>query len=149
MLCGQALDSWDVPKAFGSPKYIDPVAFQARVSAHFGAVAAEGRLVGPLADGYTVGYSSRKFSIAVAYDESDGRVETYVDAPVGNQHLRASLSCLYVEARLGPAQRIRQIARTRHSLERSLGTQAAGLHELIPLLTGPSRQSLLLSCVGR
>src|SRR5260370_242748 len=73
-------------KAFGSPKYIDPAAFQTSVSQHFGAVAAEGRLFGPIADGYRVAYSSRKFSIAIAYDESDGRVETYVDARVGNQH---------------------------------------------------------------
>ncbi len=68
-----------MPKAFGSPKYVDPAAFQASVSEHFGPVAAEGRLVGPIADGYRVAYSSRRFSIAVAYDESDGRVETHVD----------------------------------------------------------------------
>jgi hypothetical protein len=138
-----------VHTAFGSPKYVDPAAFQASVSQQFEAAAAEGRLLGPITDGYRVAYSSRKFSIAVVYDESDGRVETYVDARIGSRHPHASLSCLYVEARLGPAQRIRQIARTRHSLERALGTQAAGLHELLPLLMGPGRDSLLASCVGR
>lgn len=135
--------------AFSSPKYIDPARFLAVVSGAFGPPAAEGRLVGPLADRHRVAYTSRRFSIGVVYDEMDGRVETFVETRHGNRQLRASLSCLYVEAGLGPAQRIHQIARTQHSLERAVSTQASALHELLPILTGPSRGSLLTKCVGR
>ena len=135
--------------AFESPKYFASSSFVNQVLKEFGPVAAEGRLVGPITENYRVIYTSRKFSIEVVYDDSDGRVVTVVGTVVRGRHVRASLSCLYVEARLGAAQEVREIARSRHSLVQALGSQATAIRDLIAVLLGPGRESVMLACRGR
>ena len=49
--------------------------------------------------------------------------------------LHAGLSCPYVEAGLGPAQAIGEIARSGHSLEKTVASKALALEALLPHLT--------------
>jgi hypothetical protein len=117
--------------------------------AHFDFLVKEHGFVGPLVDRNSVSFSTNRFVIEILYDWRDGRVITKVKADVGNRHPRASLDCLYVEAKLGPAQQIKDIARSTHSLVKALGSQASALVELMPILNGPWGSSLLLRCHGR
>jgi hypothetical protein len=94
-------------------------------------------------------YATPAFSVEVIYDESEGRVVTLINSTVESRHPRAGLSCLYVEAKLGPAQHVREIARTSHSLAAALASQASALQALLPILNGPARATLLLGCHGR
>ncbi len=98
---------------------------------------------------YRLVYSLWAFSVEVLYDESEGRVVTMIDSTVESRHPRAELSCLYVEAKLGPAQHVRQIGRTSHSLKAALASQAAAMQALLPILDGPAGATLLLRCRGR
>jgi hypothetical protein len=90
-----------------------------------------------MGDESRVAFSSADFGIEVLYDEREGYVTTLIDAFVGDRNPRASLSCLYVEAGLGHAQDVRETARTKHSLDVALGSQAAALRKLLPALLEP------------
>jgi hypothetical protein len=100
-------------------------------------------------DGFRLLCASSELAVEVLYDDRDRHVFTVVDAFVGKRNPRAELSCLYVEAGLGPAQRIHSVARSQRLLERALASQAAALRELLPTLTGSGGSELLLRCHGR
>ena len=123
-------------------------AFIDSAMAHFDFLVKEHGFVGPLVDRNSVSFSSNRFVIEIVYDSRDGRVITRVKADAGNRRPHASLDCLYVEAKLGPAQQIKDIARSTHSLVKALGSQASALVDLMPILNGPWGLSLLLRCHG-
>jgi hypothetical protein len=76
-------------------------------------------------------------------------VVTDVNGFAGGIDAHASLTCLFVVAKLGPAQQIKQIARPRKRLPIVLDSQADAIQALLPVLAGPERERLLLECHGR
>jgi hypothetical protein len=127
---------------------VKPEQFAAEAKKYFAFLADEG-FVGPSGDDDLLLYSDGRFGVYVVYDARDGRVTTVIEASVGQRNVHASLSCLYVESGLGPAQRIRDIARSSHSLEKALASQASALRVLLPVLERPHAASVLLECHGR
>jgi hypothetical protein len=92
---------------------------------------------------------SPRLVVTALYDEGDGWVITLVQAAVGDRMPIASLTCLYVAAGLGPAQHIRDIARTARLLPSVLATHADALTRLLPVLATDRRPALLLECNGQ
>ena len=129
-------------------RFVRPDAFEAAVSESF-RFLVEGYGYRPIAEKYRVTYSSSDLSIVVAYDDFDGSLATILEGVVGGRHPRAGLSCLYVAAKLGPAQRIKEIARTDHSLQLAVKSQASALRQLLPILAGSAKDALMLECHGR
>lgn len=97
--------------------------------------------------------SDNGLEVDVSLDEHQGDVTTTVRRSPGDNpnevQIGAPLSCLYVEARLGPAQAMTSTARSRHSLEKSLASQAAALRAVLPLLAGERRDELMARCGAR
>ncbi len=104
--------------------------------------------LGPERQPGVVIYHSPIVSVEVALDPRDG-VLTLVSGQVGEHYYRAELSCLYVQAKLGPAQDVSRSARTTHALTKSLSSQSGALRAVLPCLNGPERGELLRSCHGR
>ena len=129
------------------PRYVSATDFLSEAAHEFDFLIAEGFLPGP-SENHCLRYTSSAFAIEVFYDDRDGRVITLVDGYVA-ECPRAGLICLFVEAGLGPAQRIREIARSKKTLRSALQSQAAALRELLPELTGPRASDLLWECRGR
>jgi hypothetical protein len=129
-------------------KYIDTDDFVTDAAREFDFLISRGFVPGSSGD-HRLLYASGDFAIEVLYDDRDGRVVTLVAAHVGDRNPRASLICLFVEAGLGPAQSVREICRTRKMLRPVLRSQAAALRDLLPKLTGPHAENLLLECNGR
>lgn len=94
-------------------------------------------------------FSSGSLGLEVVYDDGDGRIIAIVRAYFDERSPRAGLSCLYVEAELGPRQDVRDIARSSKQLLASLESQAAAFRKLFPVLSGPGGTDLLLRCNGR
>jgi hypothetical protein len=130
------------------PKYVNPTDFLTEAACQFDFLLAEGFVAGS-SEGHRLLYSSSRVAIEVLYDGRDGRVITLVDAYEGDRNPRAGLVCLFVEAGLGPAQRIREIARSKKSLRPVLESQAVALRQLLPELRGQHASGLLLRCHGR
>lgn len=130
-------------------KYVKPETFVREACEHFAFLVGVHGFVGPVVDDYRLLYTSASFSVEVHYDDRDGRVITIVDATVGRRNPRAGLQCLYVESGLGPAQRVRDIARSERSLKSALESQASALDTLVPVLGGDKGPTLLLACNGR
>lgn len=128
-------------------KYVDSSVFLAAAAVEFDFLLGEGFVAGA-SEGYRRLYVSAAFSVEVMYDDRDGRVITIVDAHVGQRNPRAGLTCLFVEAGHGPAQRIREIARSPKQISPVLLSQATALRDLLPELTGPPAPALLLKCHG-
>jgi hypothetical protein len=128
-------------------KYIDATDFLAEAARRFDFLVSEG-FVPHSSDGHRLLYSSAAFAVEVLYDDRDGRVITLIDAHVGERNPRANLICLFVEAGLGPAQDIREIARSTKLLSPVLESHAAALRALLPELKGPRASDLLLECHG-
>ena len=129
-------------------KYLKPDAFDDAARRYFGFLLEHG-FVGPDVEEYRLLFTSQGLSVNVLYDDSDGRVITLVEAVVGDRNPVAGLQCLYVEAGLGPAQRIRDIGRTARTLRTALASQSSALQELIPLLDGERGAAMLVQCHGR
>jgi hypothetical protein len=128
-------------------KYIRAKDFSAEAVRRFDFLVGEGFV--PLSsDGHRLLFSSAAFAVEVLYDDRDGRVLTLIDAHVGERNPRANLICLYVEAGLGPAQAIREIARSTRLLGSVLESHAVALRALLPELNGPRAADLLLECHG-
>lgn len=105
--------------------------------------------LGPEEGEYWLSYSSGLLGVEVHYDDRDGRILTIVRSSVDDRNPRAGLQCLYVSAKLGPAQDIREIARSSKALGAVLETQASALRKLLPVVEGTDGPDLLLSCHGR
>src|SRR4051794_32689149 len=101
------------------PKYIDPADFMAEAARRFDFLIGQG-FVPSAGDQHRLLYTSAALAVEVLYDDRDGRVLTLIDARVGDRNPRANLICVYVEAGLGPAQAIREIARSKKLLGRVL-----------------------------
>ena len=130
-------------------KYVKPETFAREARQRFAFLVDVLGFVGPVVEDSRLLYTAAAFSVEIHYDHRDGRVITIIDATVGSRNPRAGLRCLYVESGLGAAQQIRDIARTERSLESALGSQAAALNKLVPVLEGGEGQTLLLACHGR
>jgi hypothetical protein len=94
-------------------------------------------------------YYSPALSVEVRLDRREHVVITLLGGMVEDRHLRAELSCLYAEASLGPVQHIRRAARSNHSLQRSITSQAEALRSVLPKVTGPDKVRLLKACHAR
>jgi hypothetical protein len=129
-------------------RYVDSATFVAAAAEAFSFLTVTGFVEFQEKD-FSVGYASAPLTIRVLYDPFDGRVITKLEVPIGSRDIRASLNCVYVEAGLGPAQHIRDIARSRKTLPAVLDTQVAALQRVLPLLNQPARQSILTACHGR
>ena len=128
-------------------KYIEATDFLTEAARRFDFLVGEG-FVPHSSDGYRLLYSSAAFAVEVLYDDRDGRVLTVIDAHVGERNPRANLICLFVEAGLGPAQDIREIARSPKALGPVLESHAVALRALLPELNGPRAADLLMECHG-
>jgi hypothetical protein len=128
-------------------KYIGSSDFLAAAAAAFDFLLGAGFVLGA-SDGHRLLYASGDFAVEVLYDDRDGRVITLIDAHVDDRNPRANLICLYVEAGLGPAQAIREIARSKKILVPVLESHAAALRALMPVLNGPTASGLFLACHG-
>lgn len=129
-------------------RYIDSPTFLRVANAEF-AFLLEEEFVRSFSLDFRVAYQSAWLGIEILYDERDGRVSTIVDATVGERNPHASLTCLFVTAGLGPAQRVRDIARSHKILPSVLATHSAAIRAVMPILRGPLRDSLLIECHGR
>lgn len=109
----------------------------------------EGGFIGPEETEYTVYYGSGRLGVGAYYDDHDGRVLTLIDGQTDGRTARAGLSCLYVSAGLGPAQDIRQIARSEKALGKVIDSHVRALRQIIPLLEGSQGVPLLKTCHGR
>lgn len=105
--------------------------------------------LGPEEGDYWLAYRSDLLGVEVHYDDRDGRVVTIVRSSVGDRNLRAGLQCLYVSAKIGPAQDIRDIARSAKTLGAVLQSHAAALGKVLPIVGGPEGSTHLLRCHGR
>ena len=113
------------------------------------AFLAEHGFRGPIESETALAYSIPSLILRVLYDEFDGRVLISIGARTDRGELHASLDCLYVEAGLGPAQDIKDIARSTHSLTVAIESHASALRRFLPVLTGPNIGSLVEKCAGR
>ena len=129
------------------PKYIETTEFLTEAARRFEFLVGEG-FVQHSSEGHRLLYSSAAFAVEVLFDDRDGRVLTLIDGQVGERNPRANLICLFVEAGLGPAQSIKEIARSTRLLGPVLESQAVALRALLPELNGPRAAGLLLECHG-
>jgi hypothetical protein len=130
-------------------KYFRSETFVARAREHFDFLVTHHGFDAPRFERYAVVYTRPAVTIEVLYDSRDGRVITQIDGVVSSGTARASLDCLYAESGLGPAQDVRDIARSGHSLEVALISQAQALDRLLPVLSGSRGRALLDLCHGR
>lgn len=129
-------------------RYLKEDQFNQEAQTAFGFLCDHG-FFGPELLDDAISFSSGDLGVDVIYDDRDGRVLTIVRAFLSDRNPRAGLACLYVAAGLGPAQDLRDIARTNKQLAGALESQAAALQRLLPVLDGPGRGPLLLGCHGR
>lgn len=94
---------------------------------------SEHGMVGPEDQGGGISFRSPAYEVEIGSDPRDGLWVGF-SAKIGERHLRASLQCLYVESRLGPAQDIKRSAKTTHSLQKAIESNAQALKRLIPRL---------------
>ncbi|HEX4518854.1 MAG TPA: hypothetical protein VH063_04645 [Gaiellaceae bacterium] len=118
--------------------------FRKQVEAHFRFLLEHG-FAGPVVDDDTVEYVAEAFSVEVIYGGHQHELVTTISA----MNLRAGLSCLHVEAGLGFAQAVGGIARSRHSLEKTVRSQAVALVALLPYFAAPAFEALMTTCHGR
>jgi hypothetical protein len=130
-------------------KRADSVGFRETVKEYFGFLVTEAGFLGPEIQSDRAFYYSPEVSIEVVYDEHSRYAMTIASGIVDERNVRAELSCLYVRAGLGPAQRVGSSARTSHALRKALVGQAAALRELMPMLKSEVRNRLLLECHRR
>jgi hypothetical protein len=120
-----------------------------RVEAAFRFLVAEYGFFGPEVHDQGLTYYSPIVSIEIVYDERAQDVEALACRQVGDRYIRARVSCLIVEAQLGPAQEVKTVARTTHGLDVALASQATAVRHLLAPLAGPEGDALLRSCRAR
>jgi hypothetical protein len=117
--------------------------FRESVLEHFDFLVSEFGFVGPELHRFGAFFYAPEISVElVPYNESGAFVETFATGMVGERHLRAELSCLYLHA--GPRTNGRP-----STVPKSFPRQAAALRELLPLFRGPERDRILSLCHGR
>lgn len=122
--------------------------FEQSALAQFAFLVDEYAFNGPIASGDTIDWSSPDLRVQIFYDTIDGRVTTSIGSSQGRPSRRADLSCLFVKARLGVAQEIRETAHSGKQLEPVVLTHARALRELLPVLLSGSGASLLDECMN-
>ena len=105
-------------------------------------------MVGPLEKELGISFQGPDYSIEIGLDPREG-LWVGLSADVDERHLSSSLQCLYVESGLGPAQSIKNTARTTHSLHKAIDTNAQALRRLLPNLKPGNRDLLFIKCHGR
>lgn len=123
--------------------------FGVLVNEAFAFLVDDGEFLGPERQEGGCFYYSPALSVEVRLDPREHAVITLLSGMVGDRHLRAELSCLYAQASLGPVQHIRRAARSSHSMQRSIASQAGALRSLLPIVTGSDKARLLEACHGR
>lgn len=124
--------------------------FRERATGRFGFLVSERGFTGPELHDHGVFYYDPVLSVDVILDEREKSVLTLLCRTIGETYVRAELSILYVECGLGPAQHVGVVAGSRHSLEKSLESQAAATGLLLDRLLGaPDRDEMLRRCHGR
>lgn len=113
-----------------------------------GFLESEGFL-GPEVFTYGLSYSDGTMVVQLMYDWRDGRVLTLVRQATPMGTTASSLQCLYVEGGCGPAQDIREIARSGRALEGVVATHAAALRRALPMVRGTDGHRLMCLCHGR
>lgn len=131
-----------------SKRYLTNASFCKEAAARF-SFLDDRDFIGPEKGEYRLAYSSGSLTVEILYDDRDGRVLTLISGYIGGRNPRASLPCLYRSAGLGPAQDIREIARSPKILGPVLDSHASALGKILPILEGASGRELLLSCHGR
>jgi hypothetical protein len=123
--------------------------FAALAGARFGFLTEEAGFVGPelLASG--LAYHSPRLQIDVLFDDREKAIVTVARALIDDLNVRAELSCLYATSGLGPVQDVKTTARTGHTLQRSMASQAEAMRKLLPTLLGRGRDSLMKACHAR
>ena len=129
-------------------RYVRSSDFLTEAENHF-QFLREADFLGPEKGEYWLSYSSDMLGVEVHYDDREGRVITIVRSSVGDRNPRAGIQCLYVSARLGPAQHIKEIARSAKVLGNVLESHAAALRKVLPVVEGADGPDLLLDCHGR
>jgi len=114
--------------------------------AAFGFLVSERGFSGPEIHDHGLTYHSPIGAIEILYDEHVQDVETLACGPVGDVYVRACVSCLLVEAGLGPAQHVKTVARTTHGLKVALASQADAVRRLLVKLEADDRTELLSAC---
>jgi hypothetical protein len=107
-------------------------AFVVEAQDHFAFLGVEGFL-GPERSDCAIIFHSPGLAIEVALDQRAREVVTIVRA-TGERDLIAELSCLYVEAGLGPSQHVPRNVTSEHSLKKVLGAQSEALAKLLPAI---------------
>jgi hypothetical protein len=124
--------------------------FRDSVLEHFEFLVTELGFVGPELHRFGASYYSPDLSVEIVpYDAAGQYVETFASAMVGERRLRAELSCLYIRAGLSAAKPGPRPNGKPYAVSKAFARQAEALRELLPLLRGPTRNSLLSRCNGR
>lgn len=90
------------------------------------------------------GYTAHPWSVWVVLETGvDKRVDTFMRFNDGQDELTAPLGSLVVKAGLGGLQAVGGNARTRHSMEKSVGMQADALKRVLPVLRGERGRELM------
>lgn len=129
-------------------KYVESSDFLAEARSQF-RFLLDVDFLGPEEREFWLSYSGGMLGVDVVYEERDGRIVTVIRSSVGDRNPRAGLDCLYVSAKLGPAQDIRGIARSPKFLRPVLESQAAALRKVMPVVASADGNDLLLTCHGR
>ena len=122
--------------------------FNEQAPAAFAFLHAEFGMAGPIVSDDAIAFESPDFTISIGLDWRDGICVNFA-ASAGERKFRASMDCLYVQSNLGPAQSIKSTARTSHTLQQSLASNAVALRKLLPMLRTEDRSSLFAACHGR
>lgn len=123
--------------------------FQLLIDELYGFLLEEADFVGPEREPGSASYFTTGLSVWIFIDPREGTLGTVVRGMVGERYCRAGLSCLYVQAGLGPAQHLHHTARTGHSLRKALESQSLALRKVLPLMHGEERDRLLTACHAR
>lgn len=124
--------------------------FRESVLEHFDFLVSEFGFVGPELHRFGAFFYAPEISIElVPYNDSGAFVETFATGMVGERHLRAELSCMYLRAGLGPGPGGPWPNGRPAGVPKSFSRQAAALRDLLPLFRGPERDQILSLCHGR
>jgi len=115
----------------------------------FGFLNEQYGMIGPsIENEVSISFQSPNCSVEIGLAPRDGLC-VVISADDRDRHPRASLTCLYVEGGLGPAQDIKCAARTPHTLGKSVDSNAVALKKFMSRFEQEQIEALLLQCHGR